>query len=62
MLQLSCKFGIMLTSSSTISYVPNELEDVDKYDPYPILSELTPYQSYPESVLNQNEIPFDLSC
>ena len=52
----------MLKSSSATSYVPNEHEYVDKYDPYPILSELTPYQSYPESVLNHNEIPVDLSC
>ena len=25
-------------------------------------SEIMPYQSYPESLANQNEIPIDLSC
>ena len=51
----------MLTSSSDSNYVPNEHEDVDQYDPYAIPSEIMPYQSNPESLLNQDESPINLS-
>ena len=70
MLQLSCKFDesiwnpywlTVLTSSSDSNYVPNKYEDVDQYDPYVILFDIMPCLSYPESLLNQNGIPVDLS-
>ena len=32
----------------------NEHEDVDQYGAFAIPSTLMPYQSYPESVVNQN--------
>ena len=66
MLKLSWKFGeskwypywvIVLTSSSGTNYVPNEHEGVDQYGSFSIPSELVLYQSYPESLVNQNEIP-----
>ena len=50
----------MLTSSSGTNYVPNE-QDVDPYDPYAIPSEIMPCESYPESLVNQNEFPIDSS-
>ena len=48
-------------SSSGTNYVPNEHEDIDEYDPYAKPSEIKPYQIYPESLVNQNEIPVGLS-
>ena len=51
----------MLTSSSGTNYVPNKHEDVDQYDPHAIPSEIMQFFSYPESLVNQNEIPVDLS-
>ena len=39
----------MLTSSCGTNYVPHEHEHVDQY-------------GYPESLVNQNEIPIDLLC
>ena len=51
----------MLTSSSGTNYVPNEHEDVVQYDPYAIPFEIMPRESYPESLVNQNEIPVDLT-
>ena len=71
MLKLSWKFGeskwnlcwvIVLTSSSGTNYVPNEHEDIDQYGSFTIPSELVLYQSHPESLVNQNEIPVELSC
>ena len=47
--------------SSDSNYVPNEHEDVDQYDPFAIPSKIMPCQSYPESLVNQNEIRVDLS-
>ena len=70
-LKLSCKFGelkwnpcwlIMLTSSSGTNYILNEHEDVGQYGSFAKPSEIMPYQSYPESLVNQNEIPIELSC
>ena len=52
----------MLTSSSGKNHVPNEHEDVDQYDTYAIQSEIIPCWSYPESLINKNEIPIELSC
>ena len=52
----------MLTSSSGTNYVLNEHEDVDQYGSFAIPSEIIPYQSYPESLVNQNEIIIELSC
>ena len=71
MLKLSWKFGeskwypywvIVLTSSSGTNYVPNEHEGVDQYGSFSIPSELVLYQSHPESLVNENEIPVELSC
>ena len=53
---------LVLTSSSGTNYVLNEHEGVDQYGSFSIPSELVPYQSYPESVVNQNEILIELSC
>ena len=53
---------IVLMSSSESDYVPNEHEDADQYDSYTIPSKIMPYQSYPKSLVNQNEIPSELSC
>ena len=70
MLKLSCKFGeskwnpnwvIVLTSSSGTNNVPNEHADVDQYGSFAIPSKIMPCLSYPESLVNQNEIPVDLS-
>ena len=36
-------------------------EDVDRYGSFAIAYEIMPYQSYPESLVNQNEIPVDIS-
>ena len=71
MLKLSWKFDeskrypywvIVLTSSSGTNYVPNEHEGVDQYGSFSIPSELVLYQTNPESLVNQNEIPVELSC
>ena len=71
MLKLSWKFGeskwypywvIVLRSSSGTNYVLNEHEGVDQYVSFSIPSELVLYQSHPESLVNQNEIPVELSC
>ena len=52
----------MLTSSSGTNYVLNEHEGVDQYGPFSIQSELVLYHSHPESLVNQNEIPVEVSC
>ena len=71
MLKLSWKFGeskinpfwvIVLTSSSGTNYVPNEHEDIDQYGSFTIPSKIMPRSSYPESLVNQNEILIELSC
>ena len=71
MLKLSWKFGeskwypywvIVLTSSSGTNYVPNEHEDVDQYGSFTIPSTIMPCLNYPESLVNQNEIPIELLC
>ena len=49
-------------SSSETNYVPNKYEDADQYDSYAIPSKIMPYQSYPKSLVNENEIPIELSC
>ena len=68
MLKLSWKFGeskwypywvIVLKSSSGTNYVPNEHEGVDQYGSFTIPSVIMPCWSYPESLVNQNEIPVD---
>ena len=53
---------IVLTSSSGTNYVPNEHEGVDQYGSFSIPSKIMPYQSYPNSLVNQNEILIELSC
>ena len=53
---------IMLTSSSGTNYVPNDHKDVDQYGSFAIPSKIMPCKSYPASLMNQNEIPVDLSC
>ena len=45
-----------------LNYVPNEHEDAEQYDSYANQSKIMPYQSYPKSLVNQNEIPIELSC
>ena len=71
MLKLSWKFGeskinpfwvIVLTSSSGTNYVPNEHEDIDQYGSFTIPSKIMPRSSYPEILVNQNEILIELSC
>ena len=52
----------MLTSSSGTNYVPNEYEGVDQHGSFSIPTELVLYQSHPESLVNENEIPVELSC
>ena len=52
----------MLMSSYGTNYVPKEHEDVDQYDSYAIPSKIMACSSYPESLMNQNEIPIELSC
>ena len=52
----------MLTSSSGTNYVPNEHEDIDQYGSFTIPSKIMPCSSYPESLVNQNEILIELSC
>ena len=49
-------------SSSDTNYVPYEHEDADQYDSYAIQSKIMPYQSHPESLVNQNEILVELLC
>ena len=51
----------MLTSSTGTYYVVNEHEDADQYGSFAIPSAIMPYQSCPESLENQNEIPIELS-
>ena len=71
MFKLSWKFGeskwnscwlILLTSSSGINYVLNKHDYFDQYGSFAIPSELMPRYSYPASLVNQNEIPIELSC
>ena len=52
----------MLTSSSGTNYVPNEHEDIDQYGSFTIQSEIMTCQSYPESLVDQNDIPIELLC
>ena len=49
-------------SSSESDYVPNEHEDVDQYGSFTIPSKIMPCKSYPESLVNQNEIPIESMC
>ena len=49
-------------SSSDTNNVPNEHEDAKQYDSHAIPSKIMPYQSYPKILVNQNEIPIELSC
>ena len=46
-------------NSAGTNYFLSEHEDVDRYGSFAIPSEIMPYQSYPESLVNQNEIPVD---
>ena len=52
----------MLTNSSGTNYVLKGHDGVDQYDSYAIPSKIMPYQSYPKSLVNQNEILIELSC
>ena len=52
----------MLTNSSGTNHVLNEHEDIGQYGSFAISSGFMPYKSYPESLVNQNEIPIGLSC
>ena len=53
---------MVLTSSSDTNYILNEHEDVGQYGSFAKPSEIMPYQSYPESLVSQDEIPVDLPC
>ena len=53
---------MMLTSSSGTNYVLNEHEDINQYGLFSTPSEKMLYESHPESLVNQNEIPVDLWC
>ena len=53
---------MVLTSSTGTNYVLNEHEDVNQYGSFAKPSKIMPYQSYPVSLENQNEIPVDLWC
>ena len=57
MLKLSWKFGESKWYPYGTNNVPNEHEDVDQYGSFSIPSELVLYQSHPESLVNENEIP-----
>ena len=48
--------------SSGTNYVLNEHEDVDQCGSFAIPPKIMPYQSYPESLVNQNEIAIELLC
>ena len=70
MLQLSSKFDEsklnpywinMFTSSFGTNYVLNEDEDFDQYGTIIIPSKIS-YPSHLASLVNQNEIPIELSC
>ena len=52
----------MLTNSSGTNYVLNGHEDVDQYDSYAVPSKIIPRLSYPESLVDQNDIPIELLC
>ena len=52
----------MLTNSSGTNHVLNGHEDVDQYDSYAVPSKIIPCWSYPESLVNQNDIPIELLC
>ena len=52
----------MLTSLSGTNYVPKEHEDIDQYDSFTIPSQIMPCSSYPESLVDQNDIPIELLC
>ena len=62
-------YVIVLTSSTARpNYVPNACNGHDDFDQYgsqssfAIPSDIMPRYSYPASLVNQNEIPIDLSC
>ena len=44
------------------NYVISKHKDANRYGSFAIPSEIMQFQSYPESLVNQNEIPIDLSC
>ena len=70
MLQPPCKFGeskwtsywLTMLSSSSCNYVHNEHEYFDQYGPYEIPSDIMSCYSYSKILVNQNEIPIDISC
>ena len=49
-------------NSSGTNYVLNGHDDVDQYDSYAIASTTISCENYPESLVNQNEIPIELLC
>ena len=50
----------MLKSLPDTNYVLNKHEDFDQYGSFANPSEIMPCQSYPESLMNQNEIYIEL--
>ena len=53
---------IALTSSSCTDYTLNEHKDFDQYDLFEMPSDIMPCYNYPESLVNQNEMPISLWC
>ena len=49
----------MLMTSLGTNYLLIEHEDVNQYGSIAIPSNITPHQSYPESLVDQNELPID---
>ena len=52
----------MLTSSTDTNYDLNEHEGLDQFGSFTIPSKTVSYQCHPASLVNQNEIPIELSC
>ena len=70
-IQLSCKFQesnwnpdwvIALMSSFETNYILNDDKDLDQYDRYSMPSQIMACYSYPENLMNQNEILIELPC
>ena len=71
MIQLFCKFQesnwnpdwfIALLNSFDTNYILNDYRNLGQYDQNAIHSQILPCYSYPASLMNQNEIPIELTC
>ena len=52
----------MLTSSSDTNYALNEHEEFDQFGPFRLPPNTMPHKIHPAGLVNQNEIPTELSC